>query len=288
MSAASNSARKSARPPEATVGGLLRAWRGRWGLSRAALAREAGETAGVLAGIEAGTVAATRDTLLALASALDLTLRDRNALLEAGGQAPIYKETDLATPAMAQARRAITLILTRHEPWPAFVTDRRWDVLAANDAAQRLLRLMLGEARIGRPMNLMRLFLAPDELRRQMANWPAAARALLRRARHEAMAAPLDEALQATWRDLLAYPDVRGLAADEADLSPGPLCEVRFTSQGRELGLIGTVATLAAPLDVTLDDLRIETFLPSDDESEALLLALAGGVALEEEVGSRE
>lgn len=47
-------------------------------------------------------------------------------------------------------------------------------------------------------------------------------------------------------------------------------------------------AALAAPLDVTLDDLRIETFLPSDDESEALLLALAGGVALEEEVGSRE
>ena len=191
--------------------------------------------------------------------------------------APLYKETDLSGPAMAQVRRAITLVLTRHEPWPAFVIDRCWTVLAANDAAQRLMRLMLGESRLGRPMNLMHLFLAPDELKGQIVNWPAYAAVLLRRARREAAAAPDDAALQAAWRQLLALPDIAALASGEGAPVPGPLCEVRFASQRRELGLLSTVIAFDAPNDAELDGLRIEAFLPSDEESEALLLALAGG-----------
>ncbi|MDO9222883.1 MAG: hypothetical protein Q7U20_04125 [Caulobacter sp.] len=192
--------------------------------------------------------------------------------------APLYRETDLTIPAMAQARRAITLILSRHEPWPAFLIDRYWTVLAANDAAQRLLRVMLGESRLGRPMNLMHLFLAPDELRPQIVNWPAYAAVLLRRARREAAAAPGDAVLQAAWTELLALPDVEALASGEGAAVPGPLCEVRFASQRRELGLLSTVIAFGAPNDAGLEGLRIEAFLPSDDESEALLLALAGEV----------
>ena len=192
--------------------------------------------------------------------------------------APLYKETDLSGPAMAQVRRAITLVLSRHEPWPAFVIDRCWTVLAANDAGQRLMRLMLGESRLGRPMNLMHLFLAPDELRPQIVNWPAYAAVLLRRARREAAAAPDDAALQAAWLQLLALPDIEALASGEGASVPGPLCEVRFASQRRELGLLSTVIAFGAPNDAELDGLRIEAFLPSDEESEALLLALAGEV----------
>ena len=189
--------------------------------------------------------------------------------------ASIYKETDLADPAMAEARRAITLVLTRHEPWPAFVLDRDWTVLAANDAAQRLVRVMLGESRLGRPMNLMTMLLG--ELRPQIVNWPAFAAALLRRARAEALATPGDAALQAAWTGLLALPDVEALASGEGAPVPGPLCEVRFASQRRELGLLPTTIAFGAPSDAGLEGLRIEAFLPSDDESEALLLALAGG-----------
>lgn len=189
--------------------------------------------------------------------------------------APTYKATDLADPAMAQARRAITLILSRHEPWPAFVLDRDWTVLAANDAAQRLVRVMLGESRLNRPMNLMSMLLG--ELRPQIVNWPAFAAPLLRRARGEALAAPGDAALRVAWTELLALPDVEALAAGEGAPVPGPLCEVRFASQRRELGLLPTTIAFATPADRTLDGLRIEAFLPSDDESEALLLALAGG-----------
>jgi hypothetical protein len=186
-------------------------------------------------------------------------------------------EKDLSAPEMAQARRAITLILARHEPWPAFVIDRDWTVLAANDAAQRLVRLMLGESRMARPMNLMQLFLAPDELRRHIVNWPAWALALLSRARREAADAPQDGPVRAALRDLLALPDIDQLIAGEGASSPEPLCEVRFLSQSRELGLIPTTTGFATPMGAALDGLRIEAFLPSDDESETLLLALAGG-----------
>lgn len=191
--------------------------------------------------------------------------------------APVYKETNLSAPQMAQVRRAITLALTRHEPWPAFVLERDWTVLAANDAGQRLVRLMLGESRMGRPINLMTLFLAPDELRRHIINWPAFAGAMLRRAGGEAAAAPDDAALQAAWSDLLALPDVAGLLMADPAPAPEPLCEVRFRSQSRELGLIPTTLAFATPADPALAGLRIEAFLPSDDESETLLLALAGG-----------
>lgn len=188
--------------------------------------------------------------------------------------APIYKETDLADPAMAQARRAITLVLSRHEPWPAFVLERDWTVLAANDAAQRLVRVMLGEGRLNRPMNLMQMILG--ELRPQIVNWPAYAAALLRRARAEMSTAPGDGALQAAWTEWLALPDVEALAGGEGAPVPGPLCEVRFASQRRELGLIPLAIAFGTPADRTLEGLRIEAFLPSDEESEALLLALAG------------
>ncbi|CAN1489692.1 MmyB-like transcription regulator ligand binding [Caulobacteraceae bacterium] len=196
---------------------------------------------------------------------------------EVAGFVPVYKVIDLSAPEMAQTRRAITLILTRHEPWPAFVLDRDWTVLAANDAAQRLVRLMLGESRMARPMNLMRLFLAPDELRRHIVNWPAWAGALLARARREAAAAPDDAVLQSVVRDLVALADADQLIAGEGALSPEPLCELRFLSQSRALGLIPTTLAFATPADPALAGLRIEAFLPSDDESETLLLALAGG-----------
>ncbi len=176
---------------------------------------------------------------------------------------------------MGEARRALTLLLSRAEPWPAVVVDRLWNVVAANDAARRLYGLMLGEARLARPLNHMKMYLAPDELKRFVVNWPAVARSMLEQARARALAAPGDAALQALAAELAGYPDIAELAADDR-APPGPLCEIRFASQHREIGLIGTSAVFLAPLEETLRELRIETFLPSDDESDDILRAMAG------------
>ncbi len=107
-----------------------------------------------------------------------------------------------------------------------------------------------------------------------MVDWPDVAAALLARARHEAMAAPLDLALQSTWRELLKLPDVAVPQLNETD-TPGPLCEVRLRKGDISIGLIGAVLTLGTPQDVTLQELRVEMFMPADEGSEALLAKLA-------------
>lgn len=260
--------------PANPIGDLLRAWRTRRALSQAELAFEAGISIKHLSYVETGKAAASREILLQLASALDLSLRDRNALLEAGGFARQYGERDLAAPELAEARRAIDLLLSRHEPFPAIVTDRRWNLMQANRTASRLMTMLLGPERMQRPLNHMRMFLAPNELKPFVENWPAVAAALLSRARHEAMAAPLDEALQSTWRELMRLPELPAPATEDNSV-PGPLCEVRLRKGDVGISLIGAVLTLGTPQDVTLQELRVEMFMPADAASEATLTALA-------------
>ena len=262
--------RASANP----VGDLLRGWRARRAMSQADLAFEADISIKHLSYVETGKAVASREILLQLATALGLSLRDRNALLEAGGFARQYGERDLSAPEIADARRAIDLLLRRHEPFPAIVTDRRWNVLHANGAARRLMTMLLGPERMQRPLNHMRMFLSPDELRPHVENWPQVASALLARARHEAMAAPLDLALQSTWRELLKLPDLPAAQFGEHE-TPGPLCEVRLRKGAVTVGLIGAVLTLGTPQDVTLQELRVELFMPADAASEAALTAFA-------------
>ena len=261
-----------ARPHPA--GDLLRGWRHRRAMSQADLAFEAGISIKHLSYVETGKAAAGRDILLQLAAALGLSLRDRNALLEAGGFARQYGERDLSAPELAEARRAIDLLLRRHEPFPAVVTDRRWNVMHANRAATRLLTLLLGAERMTRPLNHMKMFLAPDQLRPFVENWDSLAAALMVRARHEAMAAPLDLALQSTWRELTKLPDINVPHLDEGE-TPGPLCEVRLRKGELGIGLIGAVLTLGTPQDVTLQELRVEMFMPADAASETALVAFA-------------
>jgi transcriptional regulator with XRE-family HTH domain len=256
------------------LGDLLRNWRSRRAMSQADLAFEAGISIKHLSHVETGKAAGSRETLLQLAAALSLSLRDRNALLEAGGFARQYGERDLKAPEVADAKRAIDLLLRRHEPFPAIVTDRQWNVIEANRAAMRLMTLLLGAERMTRPLNHMKMFLSPDELRPFVENWGSVAAALMIRARHEAMAAPLDLALQSTWRELTKLPGVAAPQLNENE-APGPLCEVRLRRGELGIGLIGAVLTLGTPQDVTLQELRVEMFMPADAASEATLVAFA-------------
>jgi transcriptional regulator with XRE-family HTH domain len=248
------------------LGELLRNWRNRRAMSQADLAFEAGISIKHMSNVETGKAIGSRETLVQLAAALGLSLRDRNALLEAGGFARQYRERDLSAPEVADARRAIDLLLRRHEPFPAIVTDRQWNVIEANRAAKRLMTLLLGAERMTRPLNHMKMFLCPDELRPFVENWASVAAAL--------MAAPLDLALQSTWRELRKLPDVASPQLNERE-APGPLCEVRLRHGELGIGLIGAVLTLGTPQDVTLQELRVEMFMPADAASEAALVAFA-------------
>src|SRR5262245_31561943 len=149
--------------PPSGAGGLLRHWRTLRHLSQLDLALTAGISARHLSYMETGKSQPSREMVLRLSEALEVPLRERNALLVAAGFAPRYYETGLGAPELAQMRRAVELILQQQEPYPAIVMNRHWEVQLGNQAAPRFTGFLLGEASL--ESNIMRMCLHPDLLR---------------------------------------------------------------------------------------------------------------------------
>jgi transcriptional regulator with XRE-family HTH domain len=257
-----------------TVGDLLRYWRRARRMSQLELALQAGSSTRHLSFIETGRANPSREMLIALAGALDVPLRERNLLLQAAGFAPIYRETGLDEPEMAQVRHALELLLEQHEPFGAVVLDRRWNIVMANRAYQRFLGMLLGPKLEPRG-NVLRDLFAPDRVRPMLANWPEVIAAMLPRVQREA-AADRDPELKALLDEILAYPDVADAARQPAlasaqklliplEIAAGPLRARLFT----------TIATLGTPQDITLQELRIESFHAADEATERLAYELA-------------
>ena len=182
--------------PDAHIGSLLREWRAARRVSQLDLALDAGLSARHLSCVETGKAQPSRETIARLADALDMPLRERNALLVAAGYAPKYPETGLATPGLAQVRRAIECILEQQEPYPAFLLNRHWDVLMANRAAMRVNHfVMRGQA--NKHANMIRQVFDPADLRPAVANWEEVAGELIRHLHNLVASAPTDTVARA-------------------------------------------------------------------------------------------
>lgn len=255
------------RPP---IGALLRDWRTRRHLSQLELATEARISTRHLSYVETGRARPSRDMVLHLCEHLDVPLRERNALLVAAGFAPAFPERPLEDPALGPAMAAIRALLAAHEPFPALAVDRHWSILATNRAVAPLLDGVAPEL-VAPPANALRIGLHPQGLApriRNLAEWRA--HLLSRLARQAAVTA--DPALVALHDELAAYPAPDGAgAADPAGLVAVPL---RLAAGEGELALISTTTVFGTPLDVTLAELALETFLPADAASAAMLRAL--------------
>lgn len=263
----------SAVPVPAPAGALLREWRTAKRLSQLDLALEADVSPRHLSCVETGKAQPSRELIARLAGALGMPLRERNALLVAAGYAPEYAETAIDAAALAQVRRAIDFILDHQEPYPAFLLNRRWDVLQTNRAAARIGAYL----RDGRGhTNMVRRFLDPDDLRPLVVNWEEIAGDLIRHL-HEAIAAvPSDRAARALLEEALAYPGVPARwRAREAGAAAPPLLTVVFRKEDRDLRFFSTLTTFATPRDVTLDELRIECAFPADEATAAFCRTLA-------------
>src|SRR5215472_8907422 len=153
-------------------GEVLRYWRGLRGKSQLQLSSLAGVSTRHLSFVESGRSKPSRQMLLTLAEALDIPLRERNALFHAAGFANPYPERDLDAPELASALRALRLVLERLEPYPCTVLDQGWNVLLANEAAMRLLGWLLEPAALAalQPLNAARVLFS-KELRPFVANW---------------------------------------------------------------------------------------------------------------------
>ncbi len=250
-------------------GARLRWWRGRRNLSQLDLAGAARTTQRHLSFLESGRTAPSRTMVLRLADALDVPLRQQNALLLAAGFAPAWRERDLAAPEMAEVNRALQFMLDQQEPYPAFVVDRRWNLLRANAGAGRLVEFLLGPAPPpapgAPPPNLAEALLGA--LRPFIVNWEDTARFFLRGVQADAAADGTAETAALLER-LLAFPDLpalyEGLAPEEAT---APVLAMDFRKGETSFRLFTTIATLGTPLDVTLQEIRVECFFPADEAS---------------------
>lgn len=255
---------------------LLRRWRAARGATQAQLATDAEISTRHLSFLEGGKAQPSRQMVLVLASALDLPLRDRNALLLSAGFAPMYAETPLDAVAMSPVRRAMALVLEQQEPFGALVMDRRWDIVAMNRGAARLFGALLptppSDARLA--TNLVHLLFHPDGVRRAMVNWEEVAWSFLARLHRDQEHAPGDRAAAELLAEVSRYPGVPGRSSVRS-LAPAPFVTAHIRVGELELRLFTVLTAFGTPLDVTAQELVVETFFPADRESEARLRAMA-------------
>jgi transcriptional regulator with XRE-family HTH domain len=248
---------------------MLQEWRRMRRKSQLHLALEAGVSARHLCFLETGRARPSREMVLVLANALEVPLRERNALLLAGGFAPVYRETNLDSEELRPARRALDCILRQQEPYPAVVMDRHWNILTSNASAARFFRLLLGGDGPPGPANVVRLMFHPDGLRPHVANWEAVAEALVQRVHREAVGGVVDGETAGLLREVLAYPGVPARwAAPDLGAPLVPLLAIQFRKAALATSFFSTVTTLGTPLDIALQELRIECFHPVDVETE--------------------
>ena len=265
--------------PRSSLGTLLRAWRLARRLTQQELAERAEVSVRHLSFLETGRAGASREMVLVLANALDLPLRERNLLLGAAGFAAAYRETSLDAAPMAHIRRALDHILAQQEPFPALVLDRAWNVVRMNHGAQRLFAhfvLPLSPPPIVLT-NLAHAVFHPEGLRHVIVDWPAIAAATAERLHREAAADGSDGGPRALRDAVLAYAGIpeRLRQSRLVDMLPVALPLCLRAPDGAEARLFTTLTTLGTPLDVTAEELRIESYFPLDDATDALIRALA-------------
>jgi transcriptional regulator with XRE-family HTH domain len=250
-----------------SIGSRVRAWRQARGVSQFDLAMRAGFSSRHVSFIETGRTRPSREAVLALAEALDVPLRERNRLLETAGFAHVFRETPLTAEEMAHVRGVLQFIVDHHLPYAAVVLDRHSTCLLGNRAAGRLLSLVAAPSLLTRNANFLRVTFHPEGVRRWIVNWPDVERHLLHRAERELGAADDPVGTQ-----LLA--EIRTHASAPATATPAPrfetsdlLLPIHIRTPELDLRLFSTIMTLGTTHDVTLQELRIETFFPADDDT---------------------
>ncbi|MFF4833717.1 helix-turn-helix domain-containing protein [Streptomyces sp. NPDC001315] len=259
-----SSAASSAAPPDKGVGPLLRAWRERRRVSQLELALRADSSARHISFIETGRSRPSEEMVLRLAEHLDVPVRERNALLLAAGYAPHYPETPLDDPALGALRDGMERLIQGYEPYPALVVDAMYTVVAANRGITMLLA-GVAESLLAPPLNAMRLTLHPEGLApriRNLREWRGHLLAQMERQ----IALYRSDALRALYEEVAAYPVPETGPEDREPAEPVPYfaLPMQVEHEGRVLSFISSISTFNTPMDVTVAELAIETFLPAD------------------------
>lgn len=261
------------------AGELLRIWRERRGMSQLALAAEADISQRHLSCLENGRASPSRAMVLRLAQTLDVPLRERNNLLISAGYAPLYKDRSLESSDLSMAMSGIRRLLSAHEPYPALVIDRHWNLVEANGAVFALLQGCDPEL-LQDPVNVVRISLHPRGLAPRIANlaeWRGHLVSRLERQRRLQLDTRIEELLAEIWQLTPDLPSER----DEAALENfGEIAvPLRLRMPFGEVSFLSCVATFGTAVDVTLSELSLELFFPENAQTAAMLSTPRGSAS---------
>ncbi len=250
------------------AGVLLRDWRMRRRRTQLDLALDAGISARHLSFVETGRSRPSAEMVLLLAEQLEVPFRERNQILLAAGYAPLFPERSLEDPEMAPVREALDVLLNAHEPNPAVVVDRGWNLVAAN-ATMGALAAWVDPALLEPPVNVMRVGLHPKGLAAGIVNLGEVRSYFVGRLERQ-VALSGDEDLAALLEEVAGYPAPPYEHDPASEVAAGnilaPMMRLRVPGVG-ELSFFFTVATFGTAVEVTTSELSIELGFPADATS---------------------
>lgn len=249
-----------------------RQWRKYRKLSQLDLALAADVSQRHISWLETGRSHPSRDMVMQLSEAMDIPLRERNVLLQTAGYAAAYTEMHLDDPAMAPVLDVLNHVLQHHDPLPAVVVDRFWNVKKHNQAAGLLLSIggdpqtLLNNIGADGEFNLALLTLHPQGLRPYIANWDQIVPSFIYRLKSESLASG-DSRVQERFAQYLELVEPLE-TTDPVIESLLPVLPLKLHVNGLKLSLFSVISTFGTPQDITTDELRIEAFYPMDSQTE--------------------
>jgi transcriptional regulator with XRE-family HTH domain len=257
-----NPSTQTTQQPEHELGDFLRYWRRQRGKSQLDLSLDTGVSQRHISFVESGRSVPSRELLLGLAKTLDVPLREQNMLLLASGYAPVYLESAWDAPEMAVVAKVVDLMLKQHEPHPAIVMDRYWNVLKTNDAAPRFFGTFVDLSKRAKPRNLLDLMFDPDGMRPFVENWDEVAAGLLQRVYREAVGHVTDIRTVELLNQLKQYPGVKELAVPRK--AQAPVLPITFVRGNERVSYFSMVSTVGLPQDISAQEFRIECMFPAE------------------------
>ncbi len=256
-------------------GDMLRHWRTRRGRTQFELSQHAGFSQRHLSFLESGRSKPSRSTVVILADALEVPVGERNGLLQSAGFAPLYSAEPLDSARLRYAISALEAVIESHQPFPALIVDRGWNMLQANSSALMLFHKFLPvplELAPDKPLNVMRMCIEPGGLRASIANWPAFAAAFLPQLKAEQLHTP-NPVVQDVIEMIEQDPEYQERGREAASAVRTPVATLQLEHGGLKIELFTLLSMFGSPNDASLSELRVETFFPANEASRELLLS---------------
>ena len=255
-----------------SIGDHLRGWRERRHLSQLELSLRAEVSTRHLSFVETGRAAPGRELILRLGEELQIPLRERNTLLVAAGFAPIFQQRRFDDPSLDSVRTILDLALENQKPFPAYVIDRHWTVVASNAAAPVLYEGVAPEL-VRPPINVIRLMLDPRGMAPRIVNFTAWRTHLLAQVRRQ-LSLTADPLLESLLREALAFPAGKMNDDGHAPIE-GPAMLLRVETRLGRLSFLGATTVFGTPADVTLEEIALEALYPADAFTDKTVRAAA-------------